>query len=83
MQAAPLDLPLSGDWRFEVDVRGADAKQARTAVNVAFDATAAQRLPRWREMAAWIFWPLAPIALFGTHLWLTRKDKMRKPGGRA
>jgi hypothetical protein len=65
-QAAQFELPSAGEWEFRVTVRNSGEHEAGEPVAVAFKATAAEPLPRWRELALWIFWPIVPIALFAT-----------------
>lgn len=72
LQAAQLELPAAGVWRFEITIRQSALPNAEPMV-IAFDAEVAEPLPRWRELATWIFWPFIPIGLFGLHIGLSAR----------
>jgi hypothetical protein len=74
MRAAQLEIPSPGTWRFDVKVRRKDSKATLPPVTVSFDTYVSERLPRWRELAGWIFWPVVPIGLFGMHLALSMRS---------
>ncbi len=76
LQAARFELPAAGIWQFDIEVlRRNDAEPSAEGETVSFTADVAERLPRWRELAGWIFWPVVPIGLFGTHLYLVGRAK--------
>jgi hypothetical protein len=59
-QAAQLELPEHGQWRFEILVRTPAALQP-----IEFDVDVAPALPPLLQLVPWIAWPLVPIGLFG------------------
>jgi hypothetical protein len=66
--AAAFELPEPGCYFVEVQVDG-DLGEAR----VRFELSAAERLPQWPSMWAWVGWPVAAILLFGVHQRLVRR----------
>lgn len=75
LQAAKFELPSGGDWQFDIEVRPRQSTLLTEPGQVSFNAQVGPRLPRWRELAGWILWPIAPVVLFGIHLWLAGKTK--------
>jgi hypothetical protein len=70
--SAKFDLPEAGRWLVQVQVG-----EPPEAAEVRLEVEAAEPLPRWREMAEWIFLPVVPIALFIVHQVLVRRQEGR------
>ena len=75
LKSARFELPTSGQWQFEIEVRPQTNSGRGEPTRITFAANVAARLPRWRELAGWIFWPIVPIGLFGAHLYLTGRAR--------
>lgn len=56
---ATIDLSHAGTWEAELRI---DGPGGRAATRFTFEVD--PPLPRWLDLAAWIFWPIVPIALF-------------------
>jgi hypothetical protein len=61
----------SGPWNVTVSVADSHTESQR----VAFDVTLSRGVGRAPELAYWIGWPLAPIALFAAHRCLVRRKE--------
>jgi hypothetical protein len=75
-QAALFDLPKAGRWRVTVSL---------TDVNLdplAFELDVAPPLPPWLQLAPWVGWPFAVVALFLVHqkLVASRQKAVPKQG---
>ena len=71
-RAAKFELPEPGWWDIEVSIDGpAGELQAR------FDVEAAEPLPPYLAMWAWIGWPMLPIMLFTIHQFAIRRNSRR------
>lgn len=68
LQAAKFELPLAGEWEFRVSAPDRLDPATGRPCEAAFTAVAADRRPRWREMAWWIGWPIVPIAWFAVRV---------------
>ncbi|WP_439626310.1 hypothetical protein [Gemmata sp.] len=66
--AAVFDLPEGGWWDFRVEVSGVGETHA-----VTFEAEAAEPLPEWLALAAWVAWPAAAVLVFAAHQLLVRR----------
>jgi len=70
-RAAQFELPESGRWALEVEVRGSHGLAV-----IGGELEAAEPLPRWRELWPWISWPALAIALFGIPQFFARRTRM-------
>src|ERR1700676_3596947 len=75
LHAAQLEFSESGRWHLEVNVQGLSAERP-----IGFEVEAAEPLPPWLHLGAWIAWPLVPIGLFACHQWLDQRRR-RVSGG--
>lgn len=58
-QTAAFELDRPGRWLLEVRIHGPPG-----ASTVATEVAIAERMPRWRDLAGWIAFPMLPIGLF-------------------
>jgi hypothetical protein len=72
-RAALFDLPEPGWWDVEVAVDGASG-----GAQVRFAVEAAEPLPRWPTLWAWIGWPAVAVLLFALHQVLVRRKGGRR-----
>ena len=70
LKAAQFALPSPGVWQVEVIVDG-DLGRTR----IAFPVEVSAAMPRWLDMAPWIAWPLAAIALFAFRETVVRRKR--------
>ncbi len=75
-QAAAFDVPHAGLWRATVSVVDGPPAVVR------FDLKIGPPLPPWIDLAPWVAWPLAVVALFLIHQRLVVRHalKRRPPG---
>lgn len=78
LQAAKFELPSGGDWQFDIEVRPRETTDLTEPGRVSFTAQVEPRLPRWRELAGWILWPIVPVVLFGAHVYLAERSKQTR-----
>jgi hypothetical protein len=71
-RAALFELPEPGWWEIEVAVDG-----PRGAAQVRFEVAAAEPLPQWPALWAWIGWPAAAVLLFAIHQVLVKRKSGR------
>jgi hypothetical protein len=69
-RAATFELPWPGRWRVEVEVG-----DPPPAGPVSFEVEAAAPPPAWVQLAPWVGWPFAALALAGLHQWLVRRRR--------
>jgi hypothetical protein len=67
-RAALFELPEPGWWELQVAVDG-----PRGAVEVRFEVEAAEPLPQWPALWAWIGWPAVAVLLFAIHQVLVKR----------
>ncbi len=72
-RTASCDLSANGTWHVTATLNG--RQQERYEID--FDFQVRQLVPPWFDMACWIGWPIVPIALFGIHRRLLRKEGTR------
>jgi len=76
-RAATFELTGPGRWQVEVEVGDPPG-----AGPVCFEVETAAPLPAWAQLAPWVGWPFAALALAGLHQWLVRHrrgSRDRKP----
>lgn len=74
LQAARLRLPSDGEWRFTVTIEQDDHH-----AQLDFRALVSAERAAWIDLAPWIVWPFAVMALFSWHqVLVTRSAKRRK-----
>jgi hypothetical protein len=71
-RAALFDLPEPGWWEVAVVVDG-----ARGNAQVRFELEAAEPLPGWPVLWAWIGWPVVAVLLFAVHQVLVKRKSGR------
>ena len=71
-RAALFELPEPGWWAVEVAIDG-----PRGAAQVRFEAEAAEPLPQWPALWAWIGWPAVAVLLFAIHQALVKRKSGR------
>jgi len=69
-RAVQLELPQPGQWHVEVSIEAPNR-----LVRVDTDLEVGPAPPSWIELAPWICWPAAVIALFAIHQWLARRRR--------
>ncbi|MFO0808212.1 MAG: hypothetical protein U0746_06280 [Gemmataceae bacterium] len=70
-RAIQLNLPEPGRWHVEVT---AGSARVETAIDVG------PPLPPWLDLAVWIGWPAAVVALFAVHQCLVRRRRPQLRG---
>ena len=80
-KSALFDVPHAGPWKVRVFLRDPqipiDSATEQTPHDVPaaeFELAIAPPLPAWFDLAPWLGWPFAAIALFGVHQWLAAKS---------
>lgn len=73
LQSAPLHLPQTGWWDFELTI---DAPLEPTALR--FSAEVADTPPRWLTFWPWFSWPAVAVVLFGIHQWLVAQAASKR-----
>jgi hypothetical protein len=80
-KAALFDVSHAGPWKVRIFLRdpqipidSATEQTSRDVPAAEFELAIAPPLPAWLDLAPWIGWPFAAIALFGVHQWLAAKS---------
>ncbi len=72
LQTAPVELPESGWWEFEISIDG-PLEPGR----IHFASEVAPAAPRWFAFWPWFSWPLVVIVLFGGHQFLVSQAPIK------
>jgi hypothetical protein len=76
-RAAQFDVPEAGNWRATV-VFGELTQSASLSVPLSIEPP----LPAWMELAPWIAWPFAVVALYCVHWALAARSGANRQAGR-
>jgi hypothetical protein len=74
-RAVHLELAAPGSWQVEIEIAGKNGP-----LRLAFPVDVAEPVPPWIDLALWIGWPFAVIALFLVHQVLLSRRTLRPAG---
>ena len=72
-RAATFELTRPGSWQVEVEVG-----DPPLAGPVRFEVETAAPLPAWVQLAPWVGWPFAALALVELHRWLVSRRRVSR-----
>ena len=72
-RAATFELTGTGRWQVEVEVGDPPLDEP-----VSFEIETAAPLPTWVQLAPWVGWPFAVLALAGLHQWLVSRRRVSR-----